>query len=117
MYPGLECVGWYSSIAATSNANINAALQGGDRPTQEDFEFHKGVVTKLTDDPLLLLMNLHSTIAKNRRKIPLFLFESAPMEAKFIDLDFTMASSDSEQIAVNDFAMATDADAKVSACS
>jgi hypothetical protein len=44
------------------------------------------------------------------------LFEQSADAKNFVQMDFTMASSDAEQIAINDFAMATDSDSKVSAC-
>lgn len=71
-------------------------MQGADKPTDQDLEFHKGSVARLTGDPLMLMMNPHSTAAKDKKKTPLFLFETSKPDGQFKQMDFTMASSDAE---------------------
>ena len=85
-------------------------MKAADKPTSADLEFHKGSIANLTGDPLYLMMNSHSSAAKDKKKIPLFLFETSKPDGQFKEIDFTMASSDAEQVAVNDFAQATDSD-------
>ena len=83
MYPDLECVGWYSSTSATDISKVTAALKGADKPTPQDLEFHKGPIARLTGDPLMLMMNPHSAAAKDKKKTPLFLFETSKPEGQF----------------------------------
>ena len=57
-----------------------------------------------------VVYSAHSSAAKDKKKIPLFLFETSKPDGQFKEIEFTMASSDAEQVAVNDFAQATDSD-------
>lgn len=69
----------------------------------------------------MLLMNENSQTAKDKKKIPFFLYELAVKSADgqapaqpFVQIDYTLASEDSEQIAVDGVAHAVDPDAKTS---
>lgn len=74
----------------------------------------------------MLIMNPLSNEAEDKKILPLFIYEAKQTEAaieeqkndvKFVPIEFTLASSDSEQISVNDVAHAVDKDAKVSTMS
>ena len=118
MFPDLDCVGWYS---ADSKTGPEAKF---DIPTDKDMETHKNIVTKFTENPLMLIMNTVSQSAKDKKKIPFFLYEQAIKQAdgttpkaQYVPIDFTLASEESEQVAVDGVAHAVDPDAKVSALS
>ena len=114
MFPDLDCLGWYSADA-TAGADPKF-----DEPTKGDLEILKKVISKRADNPLMLIMNEESGFAKDRKKIPFFLYELAVktdnVEAPkpFVQLDFTLASEASEQIAVDGVANAVDPDSKTS---
>lgn len=72
----------------------------------------------------MLIMNPLSTEAQGKKRLPLFIYESKQasddleqQKTSFVPIEFTLASSDSEQISVNDVAHAVDKDAKVSTMS
>ena len=70
----------------------------------------------------MLIMNPLSNEAQNKKRLPLFIYEAkqtqedviSQSKVQFVPVEFTLASSDSEQISVNDVAHAYDKDAKVS---
>lgn len=106
MYDSLEVVGWYSADQANPN----------DEPLPEDEELTKTVISKFCENPLLMVFNGSSLGAQSKKKIPLFLYESRA-QGKFSYLDFLLAASNAEQIAVDGIAHAVDSEAKVSALS
>jgi len=63
--------------------------------------------------PLMLLMNPHSQSAKDKKKLPIFLYECGQGEKL---LDFRLASSDVEQIGVNDVHTFVDPNESISGC-
>lgn len=65
MFPNLDCLGWY----ATGSSQLT------DYPTEKDFNMQK-VVNKFCESPVLLIMNVQSEAAKNKKKVPIFLFET-----------------------------------------
>ena len=74
----------------------------------------------------MLVMNPLSTEAQDKKRLPLFIYEMTQTQedlekktgkTSFVPIEFTLASSDSEQISVNDVAHAVDKDAKVSGMS
>ena len=114
MFPDLDCLGWYSADA-TAGADPSS-----DQPTAGDLEILKKVISKRADNPLMLIMNEESGFAKDRKKIPFFLYElpqkqdGVESQKPFVQLDFTLASEASEQIAVDGVANAVDPDSKTS---
>jgi len=74
-------------------------------------------MTKFCANPLLMLLNPESKAAKDKKQVPIFIYEDSGDISKFAALEFTLASSDSEQIAVDGVAHAVDPDAKVSSFS
>lgn len=81
----------------------------------------KNVISKLCDNPILLLMNPTSQAAIDAKKLPFFMYTAAPLNqdgqptAPFLQLDYAPASEASEQIAVDGVANAVDPTAKHSA--
>lgn len=69
----------------------------------------------------MLVMNPFSMEAQDKKRLPLFIYEVKQSETsdkpRFSPIEYTLASSDSEQISVNDVAHAVDKDAKVSSVS
>ena len=115
MYPDLDCLGWYSASAAGGKEVVH------DQPTDGDMSILKNVISKFSENPLMLIMNTKSQAALDKKKIPFFLYEQAVKSAdgqappkSFVQLDYSLASEDSEQIAVDGVAHAIDPDAKVS---
>ena len=115
MYPDLDCLGWYST-----DAKCGPEVKF-DTPSTQDLATLKNTVSKFAENPLMLIMNTASQSAKDKKKIPFFLYEQAAKQADgasqqtpYVPLDYTLASEDSEQIAVDGVAHAIDPDAKVS---
>lgn len=122
MYADLECIGWYSVRGGPSCTGKKEF----DNPTAQDLELHKSVISKLCENALMLVMNPLSTEAQDKKRLPLFIYEMTQTQedlekktgkTSFVPIEFTLASSDSEQISVNDVAHAVDKDAKVSGMS
>ena len=65
----------------------------------------------------MLWMNPGSKAASDKKKIPIFVYEFNNAKHEFVGLDYQLASSESEQIAVDGIARAFDPDTKVSALS
>ena len=63
----------------------------------------------------MLLMNPNSAAASDKKSIPIFVYELNLLKPEFKQLNYTLASSGAEQIAVDGVARAVDPDAKVSA--
>lgn len=62
-------------------------------------------------------MNSESKEAKDKKKLPFYLYEASVVNTRFMKLDFSLATSDSERIAVEHVAKALDPNAKTSALS
>ena len=77
----------------------------------------------MCDNPIFLLMNPGSKAAQDAKKLPFFLYQQGPIgtdgkpTAPFVQLDFSPASEESEQIAVDGVANAVDPNAKMSVLS
>ena len=71
MYPDLDCLGWYSADAK------NGPDVKFDIPTVQDLAILKNTITKFAENPLMLIMNTASQSAKDKKKIPFFLYEQA----------------------------------------
>ena len=71
MYPDLDCLGWYSADAKTG-PEVKF-----DVPSAKDVNILKNVITKFAENPLMLMMNTASQSAKDKKKIPFFLYEQA----------------------------------------
>ena len=52
-----------------------------DLPTSEDLAAMKNVISKLCDNPILLLMNPNSQAAIDAKKLPFFMYSAAPVGA------------------------------------
>jgi hypothetical protein len=90
MYPELEVVGWYQSV------------QGGcDTPTNEDYEMTTKSVTLYCENPLMFVFNVNSQSAKDKKTLPLFCYEANKLSGEFKQINYSLAASDAEQIAVN----------------
>lgn len=99
LFPDLECIGWYS-----------AAKDQTDMPALADAALHKKF-QRFTESPLLAILNPESVEALKKKTLPLFVYEldNTTSSAQFIRLDYSLATSDSERIAVDHIAKATDA--------
>jgi hypothetical protein len=65
-----------------------------------------------------MIMNPDSKEAKDKKKIPFFLYElNSQTHTDFIPLEFSLATSDSERIAVEHVAKAIDPNSKTSVLS
>lgn len=115
MYTDLETIGWYTATGAVKSPT--PAMASADEPTEDDLKISKEAITQLCENPLLLLLNPHSKSAIEKKKIPFFLFEAGQLQPNFVPVDFSMASSDSEQIAVDGLTRAIDPDQKLSTAS
>jgi hypothetical protein len=119
MYADLECIGWYSVRGGPSCTGS----KDQDAPTAQDLAIHRTVISKLCENALMLIMNPLSQEAHDKKRLPLFIFEARQTQedqagkVQFMPIEFTLASSDSEQISVNDVAHSHDKDAKVSSMS
>lgn len=122
MYADLECIGWYSVRGGPSCKGT----KDHDIPTEQDLELHKTVISRLCENALMLVMNPLSAEAQDKKRLPLFIYEMKQTQedldkktgkVSFVPIEFSLASSDSEQISVNDVAHAVDKDAKVSSMS
>ena len=88
-------------------------------PSTADAIAHKKMF-KFTENPFYLIMNTESTEAKEKKKLPFFLYEVNNQTIDnngFVRLDFSLATSDSERIAVEHVAKALDPNARTSALS
>ena len=116
MYADLDVLGWYSA-----DAQGGATVQH-DEPTDGDMNILKNVISKFAENPIMLIMNTKSQAALDKKKIPFFIYEQNNKAAiqgeappkPFVQLDYFLASEDSEQIAVDGVAHAIDPDAKIS---
>mmetsp|Transcript_8407 Transcript_8407/g.6265 ORF Transcript_8407/g.6265 Transcript_8407/m.6265 type:complete len:148 (+) Transcript_8407:34-477(+) len=101
MFPELDCLGWYSSVLSGNS----------DLPSEPDILAHKRM-QKFTENPMMLIMNPNSERAREGKKMPFFLYEMSPQSNQFVKLDYNLATSDSERIAVDNVAKAIDPKAK-----
>jgi hypothetical protein len=117
MFKDLDVIGWYTAMGSTNSKKPLAGMEKADKPTEDDMQTTCEIISKFCENPLLLLVNPHSEVAAAKRKIPYFIYEVVQGTKEFIQLDYLMASSDAEQIAVDGCARAVDPDAKISAAS
>ena len=107
MFPNLDCVGWYS----TGSQNFK------DTPDQQkDMALQKSI-QRYCENPIYLIMNPNSQAAKDKKTIPIFLYETNQVAKRFEQIDFLLAQSEDERIAVDNVAKAIDPTAKVSSVS
>ena len=64
-----------------------------------------------------MIMNVHSAAAQNKKKVPIFLYETNQNLQRFEQLDFELAQSEDERIAVDHVTKAVDPHAKHSSVS
>lgn len=73
---------------------------------------------KFTENPLYIIMNPDSKEASDKGKLPYFLYElNNQTLTDFVRLDYALATSDSERIAVDHIVKAADPNAKTSVLS
>ena len=77
MFPNLDCLGWYSTGVA----------QTKDTPDDNDFSLQESI-SRHCENPIYLIMNVNSEEAKNKKQIPIFLYETNPVAKKFEAMDF-----------------------------
>jgi len=65
----------------------------------------------------MLILNPESKVASDQKKLPYFLYDYDNFASKFVPVDFKLAQSDSERIAVDHAAKAIDPNAKTSVLS
>ena len=64
LFPDLECQGWYSSRLNSKN----------DGPEAADMIVHKKM-QRFTESPIMLILNVDSSSAKEASKLPFFMYE------------------------------------------
>lgn len=107
MFPTLDCVGWYS----TGSSDFK------DTPDQAKDMILQRSIQRYCENPIYLIMNPNSQPAREKKTIPIFLYETNQVAKKFEQLDFQLAQSEDERIAVDNVAKAIDPTAKVSSVS
>lgn len=107
MFPTLDCLGWYST----------GVTQNSDYPdVKDDLRIQKSI-QRFCESPIYLIMNTGSEQAKNKKQVPIFLYETNTNSKTYESLDFSLAQSEDERIAVDNVAKAVDQDAKKSTTS
>ena len=96
IWPDLDCIGWYS-----------ADLQDHDTPLELDLGIHHSM-QQFTENPLFLMLNPDSKEANEKKILPFFLYELDGTHTSLVRLEYTLATSDSERIAVDHMAKAID---------
>jgi COP9 signalosome complex subunit 6 len=105
IWPDLDCIGWYS-----------ADCLDHDTPLPIDLSIHQSM-QGFTENPIFLLMNPDSKEAREKRVLPFYIYELDSSHQNMVRLEYTLATSDSERIAVDHMVKAIDPNAKVSALS
>lgn len=105
LFKDLEIIGWYSVDDSKSNS-----------PSTQDQVCHQEHISTLCSNPLMLKLNPDTGRENARMSLPVFIFE-INKENKFQTVDYLLASSVIEQIAVSHVAKAIDPNAKVSGIS
>ena len=72
MFPNLDFLGWYST----------GSDQKIDFPTDKEMQLQK-VILKFCESPILLIMNVTSEAAANKKKVPIFLYETNQNAGRF----------------------------------
>jgi COP9 signalosome complex subunit 6 len=98
LFPDLDPIGWYSAGSTQT-----------DFPSLPiDSNLHKQF-QQFTESPLYAVLNPDSVEAKKKKILPLYIYEQevatggAPL---FVRVDYSLATEDSERIAVDNFAKA-----------
>merc|ERR1712166_550786 len=107
MFPGLDCLGWYQS-------NSDAP---SDVPGEGDLDLQKVITESGVDNPIYLIFNEKSAEAKKRGSIPIYMYETNQVTKQYEILDYKLAQSEDERIAIDTVAKAIDPNAKISALS
>ena len=106
MFPNLDCLGWYKNDLGNPT----------DVPVENDLNLQE-VIQQACDNPIFLILNDKSQTAMKKKSIPIFLYETNQVTRKFEHLEFALAQSEDERIAVDNVAKEIDAKAKTSALS
>lgn len=94
MFPSLDVLGWYSSGSA--HARVDVPFQG-DLVVQE-------AISRVCESPIYFILNPKSEDARNRRAVPIFLYETNQATKTFERLDYSLAKSPDERIVVDEMA-------------
>ena len=97
MFPNLDCIGWYST----------GVDQKTDYPDEKDYKIQEAVL-RYCENPIYMIMNTESKLAHEKKQIPIFLYETNAVAKRFELLDFQLAQSEDERIAVDNVAKAID---------
>ena len=97
MFPNLTCVGWYST----------GSDQKTDYPLEDDKRLQQAI-SSFCESPVYMIMNVDSQLAREKKQIPVFVYETNQTLNTFELLDFQLAQSEDEQIAVTNVAQAID---------
>lgn len=106
MFPSLDCLGWYQSNSDKPS----------DLPADNDLKLQT-VIQEASENPIYLIFNEKSAEAKKRGAIPIFMYETNQVSKQFETVDYTLAQSEDERIAIDTVAKAIDPNAKISALS
>jgi len=99
IFPDLECIGWY-----TAQRKQTDAPAPNDAILQKKFQ-------AFCENPLLAILSPESEEAARKKILPLFIYEYGQLSAGnsgFFRQEFSLASSDSERIAVDHVQKAID---------
>ena len=70
MFPNLDCVGWYST----------GTDQKTDYPdTKADLAIQSSL-SQFCENPIYMILNPESQVAKGKKQIPIFLYETNPVQ-------------------------------------
>ena len=72
MYGDLECIGWYS----VRTGPTCTGSKEDDFPKTQDLQLQKNVFSKFCENPLMIVMNPLSDAAKDKKKLPLFIYDT-----------------------------------------
>ena len=68
MFPDLEPLGWYS-VKYPASPDL-----ASDQPTAEDLSCMTSQVSKLCDNPMMMILNPTSQAAQDAKKLPFFIY-------------------------------------------
>lgn len=79
------------------------------------------LTSDICENPIFLIMNQRSQQAQDKKKVPFFMYQKGPVgpdgqpSTPFVQLEYSLASEESEQISIDGVANAVDPNAKTSA--
>lgn len=96
LFPELDPVGWYITGKNQTDA-----------PSPAIGAIHKQF-QQFVESPLLIILNPESEDARKKKALPIFIYECELAQSQFIRVDYSLATEDSERIAVDNVAKAVD---------